>query len=77
METALGEAQSATSNPDAQNLGRIQRTGAWLSMLPSIINGMELGVQEWRDYLFLRYGIEPPELSSYYDECGTAFLDTP
>ena len=33
-ETALGEAQASASNPDAQRLGRIQRTGAWLIVLP-------------------------------------------
>ena len=29
-ETALGEARDAASNPDACQLGRIQKTGVWL-----------------------------------------------
>ena len=48
-ETALGEAQAAAYKPDAQWLGRIQRTEVWLSVLPSTVNGTELGAQEWRD----------------------------
>ena len=33
-ETALGEAQASASNLDAQRLWQIQRTGAWLLVLP-------------------------------------------
>ena len=43
-------------------------------MLPSTVNGMDLGSQEWRDYLFLSYGIYPPDLPYHYDGCGKAFL---
>ena len=46
---------------------------AWLSVLPSTVNGAELGVQEWRDSLFVGYGIEPPDLPSYCDGYGAAF----
>ena len=52
-ETALGEAWAAASNTGKQRLGRLQQTGAWLSVLPSTINGTELGAQEWRYSLFL------------------------
>ena len=52
---------------------RIQRTGARLSVLPSTVNGTELGAQEWRDFLFLRYGIKPTDLPSHCDGCGAAF----
>ena len=38
-ETALEEAWAAASKPDARQLGWIQRTGAWLSVLPSTVNG--------------------------------------
>ena len=31
-------------------------------MLPSTVSGTDLGDQEWRDALFLSYGIDPPEL---------------
>ena len=33
-ETDLREARGAESKTDSQRMGRIQRTGAWLSMLP-------------------------------------------
>ena len=32
---------------------RIQRTGVWLSVPPSTVNGTELEAQEWRESLFL------------------------
>ena len=58
---------------DAQRLGCIQQTGAWLPVIPSIVNGTELGVQEWRDSLFMRYGIKPPDLMSHCYGCGVDF----
>ena len=55
-ETYLGEAWAAASKTDARRLGRIQRMGAWLSVITSRVNGTELWLQEWRDYLFLPAG---------------------
>ena len=72
-ETALGEARSAASNPDAQRLGRIQHTGEWLSVLPTTVTGKELGLQELRDSLFLHYGIDTPDFPSHCNGCGAAF----
>ena len=40
-------------------------------MLPSTVNGTELGSQEWRDALFLRYGLDPPDLPKYFYGCET------
>ena len=37
------------------------------------MNGTELGTQEWRDSLFLRYGLEPPDLPSHCDGCDAKF----
>ena len=68
----MGEARYAASKPDARRLGRIQRTWAWLSVLPPTINGMELGEQEWRDYLFLLYIINTHDLQSHCDGFGEA-----
>ena len=42
-------------------------------MLPSTVNGTELGAQEWCDALFLRYGLEPPDLPKYCDGCEARF----
>ena len=36
-------------------------------MLPSTVNGTELGAQEWRDPFFLRYGLDPPDLPTHRD----------
>ena len=42
-------------------------------MLPSTVNGTDLGAQECRDALFLRYGLEPPDLPSHCDGCDAKF----
>ena len=34
---------------------------------------MELGVQEWQDALFLRYGLKPPDLPKLRDRCNVTF----
>ena len=49
----------------ARCLRRATKTGAWLTVHLSTVNGTELGDQEWRDALFLRYGLEPPDLPTY------------
>ena len=35
----------------------------WLNVLPSTVNGTDMGDQELRYALFLRYGIDPPYLT--------------
>ena len=50
------------------------KTGAWLTVHTSTVNGTELGAQEWCDTLFLRYGLEPPDLPTHYDGCKVKFL---
>ena len=42
-------------------------------MLPSTVNGTELGAQEWRDVFFLRYGLDPPDLPLHCDGCDAKF----
>ena len=39
----------------------------------STVNGTELGAQEWRDALFLRYGLEPPDLPTHCEGCHAKF----
>ena len=39
----------------------------WLNVLPSTVNGIDMGDQELRYALFLRYGIDPPELPPHCD----------
>ena len=35
------------------------------------MNGKKLGAQECRDSIFLRYGLDPPDLPHYCDVCNT------
>ena len=42
-------------------------------MLPSTVYGEKLGMQKWRDYLFLRYGITSSHLPDHCDGYGVAF----
>ena len=57
----------------SRRLRRVTKTGTWLTVQPSTVNGTELGAQEWRGSLFLRYGLDPPYLHHYCDGCNTTF----
>ena len=52
---------------------RATNTGAWLKVQPSTVNGAELGAQECRYSLALRYGLEPPDLPIYCDGYNDKF----
>ena len=52
---------------------RAAKTRAWLTVLPSTVNGTKLGAQEWWDALFLWYRLKPPDLLSHCDGCDTKF----
>ena len=52
---------------------RETKTGAWLTVQPSTVNGTELGDQEWRGTLLPWYGLEPPDLPTYCDGCNAKF----
>ena len=54
-------------------LQQAKKTRECLMVHPSTVNRMELGAQEWQDAIFPRYGIEPPDLPKYCDDCNTAF----
>ena len=47
----------------ARPLQQATKTGAWLMVHRSTVNGMELVAHEWRDFLFLWYGLENPRPS--------------
>ena len=72
-KTVLGYYQATASMEYALRIGGITQTRAWLSVLPSTVNGTELGVQEWSDFLSLCYGIEPPDLPEHCNGCGAEF----
>ena len=68
-EEALTAALEGDPVLHARRLRRAAKTGAWLTVLSSTVNGTELGAQEWRDALFLRCVLEPPDLPKYCDGC--------
>ena len=49
-------------------------TGDSISVPTSTVNGIDMGYQEWCDYLFLHYGIEHPDLPLDCDRYGALFL---
>ena len=49
---------------------RAGETGAWLTVIPQMINGTDLSHHEFRDHLALRYGKTPANLPALCDGCG-------
>ena len=72
-EAALTAALEGALVQQARHMRRAAKTGAWFTVVPSTVNGTELGAQEWRDALFLRYRLELPDLPSHCDGCDTKF----
>jgi hypothetical protein len=52
LEKILGKLPAGLSRSVRQG----QFTGAWLTVLPSIVSGTELSAEEFRDALIIRYG---------------------
>ena len=72
-EEALTSALEGAPVLHARHLRRAANTGAWITVQPSTANGTELGDQERRNDLFLRYGLEPPDLPTYCDGYQSKF----
>ena len=72
-EAALTAALEGALVQQARRMRRAAKTRAWLTVLSYTVNGKELGDQEWRDALFLRYEMEPPDLPSHCDGCDAKF----
>ena len=66
-EEALVETLEGYPVQCARRLRRAMKTGSWMMVQPSMVNGTGLGAQEYRDVLFLRYGLEPPDFPKYCD----------
>eukprot|EP00978_Attheya_sp_CCMP212_P005533 scaffold12431_cov57-Attheya_sp.AAC.8 len=49
---------------------RGRRTGAWISVQPSTVNGTELSAEEFRDATHLRYGQVPPNFPTTCNGCS-------
>ena len=56
-EKAMMAVTGAFLSTDAQRFFWGHKTGAWLSVLTSSVNNMEIGAQELRNAIFLRYVI--------------------
>ena len=64
-EEVLAETLAGDLYQGARQLRWVTKTGAWMRVQLSTVNGMELGAQEWQYALFLRYGLELPDLPHY------------
>ena len=73
VEEDLEETLAGSLIQGAYRLRWATKTGAWLTVQKSTVNGTELGAQEWRDYLFLRYSLDPPDLPHYCNGCKPTF----
>jgi hypothetical protein len=51
-------------------VARGKKTGQWLSVMPSTVNGTFLLDEEFKGAIHLRYGRAPGDLLSHCDGCG-------
>ena len=51
---ASKSSKAVTKRPE-----RMGKTGAWLTVMPNLLNGTLLSAEEWRDNARLRYGLRP------------------
>ena len=70
---ALENAMAAAPELDARQVIWRTKMGAWINVLPSMVNVTDIGAQEWRGSLFIHYGIDPPDLPIHCDGCNAKF----
>jgi len=58
---------------DKRRIIRSAGTGAWLTTMPSLLNGSDLSAEEFRDGIRLRFGLTPTALPHRCDGCGDRF----
>ena len=64
----------ATAKPlDKRRIKRSADTGAWLTTLPTLLNGSDLSADEFHDGARLRLGMKPTALPPHCDGCGERF----
>jgi len=64
---------SKSSKAVTKRLERMGKTGAWLTVMPNLLNGTLLSAEEWRDNARLRYGLRPVGLCDRCDGCNAPF----
>ena len=52
---------------------RNTETGAWISVQPTLVNGLFLSKDEWRDAMRRSYGLGLVDKPQYCEGCGTKF----
>jgi hypothetical protein len=72
-EENLKGLKSSGGRKVAKGLGRMGKTGAWLSVIPNRFDGTELLQEEFQDNLFIRYGLRPRGLPDHCDGCREPF----
>ena len=72
-DASLTALTSTMSKLRLRKILRNRETGAWLNVIPTIVNGMSLSKMEFRDGLRMRYGIGLEDLPSKCDGCGAKF----
>ena len=55
----------------SRRMKRAKETGGWLNTLPNSLNGTVLSEEEFRDSLWLRFGLIPLKLPSKCDTAAT------
>jgi hypothetical protein len=65
--------RQAATPATARRMLRSKQTGAWLTAMPDTANGTELSVDEFRDSLRLRFGLNPAALPHRCEGCGQRF----
>ena len=76
QEAKLARLKRNAGNHAARRMERARETGAWLTAMPSLLNGTNLSAEEFRDNLHLRLGLTPLHLPTHCDGCGHQFTVT-
>ena len=79
-ERVNGESEECRTRLDPALTARLRRklsrapsTGAWITLLPTAVNGLSLSPGEFRDGMSLRYGWAFGALPKHCDGCGAKF----
>ena len=73
LETQLATILDAARPADKRRITRSKTTGAWLTTMPSLLNGTVLSAEEFRDSIRLRLGLTPHSLPHRCEGCGERF----
>ncbi len=72
-EENLEGLKSSGGRKVVKRLGRMGKTGAWLSVIPNRFDEMELSQEKFQDNLTIRYGLRPRGLPERCDGCREPF----